>query len=249
MTNLTVLIADDEPPARKKVRSFLRKKSEVHTILEAENGLQAVDFIRQEKPDLVLLDIQMPGLTGFEVIETLGAEQMPAVIFVTAYDQYAIAAFEIQAVDYLLKPFDEERFAKSFDRALGHIEFRTDRSLLLKNLLTEIKKEQTYLERLTVRLGRRFFFVKCENIMFLHTEEKYVVVYTPQKDYLIRDTLTRLELRLNPDKFVRIHRSTIVNLEYVREVQPWSHGDCVILLKNGHKLKLSRRYRHRFFTE
>lgn len=249
MTNLTILIADDEPPARKKVRSFLQNTAGVGNILEATNGPEAVKCIREEKPDLVLLDIQMPGMTGFEVIESIGVQEMPAVVFVTAYDQYAIAAFEVQAVDYLLKPFDEERFRKSFERARERIGFRTERKLLFENLLAELKHEQAYLERLIVSLGGRFFFVKTDDIVFLNTEEKYVMVHTSKSSHLVRDTLTRLEQRLNPQKFVRIHRSTIVNLEWIKEVQPWAHGDCIVILKDGRRLKLSRRYRKGFFAE
>ena len=240
------MLVDDEPPARKKLRAFLKEES-VAGIFEAENGIEAAKLIKERKPDLVFLDIQMPGMNGFEVIATVGIENMPAVVFVTAYDQYAIEAFEVQAVDYLLKPFDQERFKKSFNRALQQIQFKNENALIYKKLLEEIGREKKYLKRLMVSAGSRFFFVKTAEIMFIEAEEKYAKLHTEKEHHLIRETMHNLEQRLDPEKFARIHRSYIVNLDFIKEMQPWSHGDFQIILKNGATLTGSRRFRERLF--
>ena len=247
MPDIKILIADDEQPARKKIRSFLKEQQGIGSIIEAENGIEATKKIREEKPDLVLLDIQMPGMTGFEVIETIGIENMPVVVFVTAYDQYAIDAFEVQAIDYLLKPFDEERFQKSFNRALEQVELKKNNVTILKNLLNEINKEKTYWQRIMVSESSRYFFVPVQKILYISAEEKYVNLHTEKNRYLIRETMTNLEQQLDPSKFKRIHRSYIVNIDFIKELQPWSHGDYVVILKNGTKLMLSRRFRERLF--
>jgi two-component system LytT family response regulator len=247
MQDIKILIVDDEQPARKKVRSFLKEQAGIDSIIEAENGIEAVEKIQQHKPDLVLLDIQMPDMTGFEVIETIGIENMPVVVFVTAYDQYAIDAFEVQAIDYLLKPFDQERFQKSFNRALEQIELKKNNVAILKNLLKEIKSEKKYLDRIMVNIGHRFFYVRTRDIIYISAEEKYVNVHTEKDRYLIRETMNNLEQQLDPFKFKRIHRSYIVNIDFIKEMQPWSHGDYVVILKNGTKLTMSRRFRDRLF--
>jgi two-component system LytT family response regulator len=242
-----ILIVDDEPPARKKIRACLAGEENIVSISEAENGPAAVQHIRQAKPDLVFLDIQMPGMNGFEVIETIGVENMPAVIFVTAYDQYAIEAFEIQALDYLLKPFDQERFRKSFRRAWEQIQLKSAHAGLLARLLENIHSEKKYSERILVNKGPRFFFVKTAAIAFVSAEEKYVLLHAEDGSFLIRETMRNMEQRLDPQKFARIHRSYIVNIDFIREIQPWSHGDGIVILKTGKELPLSRRYRDRVF--
>ncbi len=247
MNNIKMLIVDDEQPARRKIRTFLKNVAHSSEIFEAENGVEAVKMIQNEQPDLIFLDIQMPGMTGFEVIERVGAENMPAVIFVTAYDQYAIAAFEVQAVDYLLKPFDEERFLKSFERALAQIRQQNIEPEKLKNLLAIISEEKEFLQRIMVNKNGRFFFVNVEDIQFFEADEKYVKLHTPNETSLVRETMSNLESRLDGAKFARIHRSYIVNIDAIKELQPWSHGDYVIILKNGKELPLSRRYRERLF--
>jgi two-component system LytT family response regulator len=248
MTGLSILVVDDEPPARKKIGAFLKQEEGIAAIAEAGNGVDAVKLIQANKPHLVFLDIQMPGMNGFEVIETVGVENMPAVVFVTAYDQYAIEAFEVQAVDYLLKPFDQERFRKSFSRARQQIHFKTEQALVFKNLLAEINQDKKYLKRIMVNVGSRFFFVKTGDIMYISADEKYVKLHTDKEAYLIRETMNSMEARLDPTKFARIHRSHLVNLDFIQEMQPWSHGDYVVLLKNGAKLTASRRYRDRLFS-
>ena len=247
MKDLHVLIVDDEQPARKKIRSFLKNES-IDTVAEAENGIEAVKAIQEKLPDLVFLDIQMPGMNGFEVIEAVGIENMPAVVFVTAYDQYAIHAFEVQAMDYLLKPFDQDRFQQSLHRAQQQIQFRKEDTGVYKKLLEEIKKEKKCLERILVNVGSRYFFVNTSAILYISSEEKYVRLHTEKETHLIRETMSRMEQILAPSKFTRIHRSTIVNTDFIQELQPWSHGDYIAILKNGEKLTISRRYKDRLFN-
>lgn len=247
MSKLKILIADDEKPARKKILSFLKNTDGNFDLIEAENGIDTVEKILNGKPHLVFLDIQMPGITGFEVIENIGIEKMPVVVFVTAYDQYAVNAFEVNAVDYLLKPFDKERFFKSFNRAKEQIDFKNKKNELIKNLLNEIKKEKRQLERILVNTGSRYFFVNVSEILFISAEEKYVELNTAKGKYLLRETMTKLEEELDPNKFARIHRSYIVNIEHIGEIQPWSHGDYIVIMKNGEKLSMSRRFRQNLF--
>lgn len=249
MQNIKILIIDDEQPARRKMRSFLKEQAGIELVIEAENGIEAVEKIQQYKPDLVLLDIQMPGMSGFEVIETIGVENMPTVIFVTAYDQYALDAFEVQAIDYLLKPYDQDRFQKSFTRALQQIELKNNNTTILKNLLNEIKSGKKHLDRIMVNIGHRFLYVKVNSIIYISAEEKYVNLHTEKEIYLIRETMNNLEQQLDPTKFKRIHRSYIVNIDFIKEMQSWSHGDYVVILKNDTKLTLSRRFRERLFEK
>lgn len=243
MKGIDILIVDDEQPARKKIQSYLKKEKGIESITEAENGIETVRIIRKKNPDIVFLDIQMPGMNGFEVIEAVGVENMPAVVFVTAYDEYAIDAFEVQAVDYLLKPFDQERFRKSLNRALEQIQSGSKESSILKRLLSEIHKEKKYLRRIMVKKGSRFFFVNTDKVIYISAYEKYINLHTNEGIHLIRDTMNRMESRLDPENFARIHRSSIVNMNFIKEMQPWSHGDCIVILKEGTKLTLSRRYR------
>ncbi|MCX6174775.1 MAG: LytTR family DNA-binding domain-containing protein [Ignavibacteriales bacterium] len=246
---MKVLVVDDEQPARKKIISFLKDESEIEQILEAGNGIEAIKKIKSEKPEIIFLDIQMPGLNGFEVIKEIGSENMPPVVFVTAYDQYAINAFDVNAVDYLLKPFDKERFSKSFHRVTEKIKFKKRNTNDIKLILDEVKKERKYLERFLVSLGSKYFFVAVREIIFISSAEKYVELHTAKGKYLLRDTMNNVEESLDPEKFARIHRSYIVNVEQIQEMQPWSHGDYIVILKNGEKLNMSRRYRENLFRK
>jgi two-component system LytT family response regulator len=239
---------DDEKPARQKIRNFLKSDPRITSLLEAENGREAVEMIRKYSPELVFLDIQMPEKNGFDVIREVGVDNMPVAIFVTAYDQYALEAFEVQAVDYLLKPFDQERFRKSFQRALDQIRKGLTGEESLQQILSAVSPEKDYLERIMVKSGPSYFFVKTQEIFYFSSEEKYVMLHTREKCYLIRETLIGLENRLDPARFVKIHRSSIVNLDFIKEIQPWSHGDSLIILIDGTELHLSRRYRDRIFS-
>lgn len=246
---MKVLIVDDEQPARKKIISLLKDENEIEKILEAGNGIEAIKIIEKESPDIVFLDIQMPGLDGFGVIEKIGIENMPPVIFVTAYDQYAINAFDVNAVDYLLKPFDKERFSKSFNRVRDELKFKKRKNDYIKLILDEIKKEKKYLERLLVNIGSKYFFVAVREIIYISSAEKYVEIHSVKGKYLIRDTMNNIEESLDPEKFARIHRTYIVNVEQIQEMQSWSHGDYIVILKNGEKLNMSRRYRDRLISK
>jgi len=249
MNGLRVLVVDDEQPARRKLRNFLKDEGCVAAVLEAADGLEAVKQIRAEKPDLVFLDVQMPGRDGFEVIETVGTDHMPAVVFVTAYDQYALQAFEVEAMDYLLKPFDQARFRKSFEKAVKKIQLKNDNALALKNIVEEIQKQKKYLQRIMVNRGPHYYFIKTADIVLISAAEKYVEVKTEKASYLVRETMNRMEELLDPSHFVRIHRSAIINVDELAEIQPWSHGDSLVLLKNGSQLTLSRRFRGRLFLK
>jgi two-component system LytT family response regulator len=229
-----VVIADDEAPARRIVRSYLGGRQNVEVVAEAENGLEVVDAVRSLEPHLVVLDVQMPGMTGFEAIEAIGVDAMPAVVFATAYDEFALRAFDVHAVDYLLKPFSRERFDRAFDRAL-------ERRENLAPLITALP----HLERIVVRQGERLFFVATREIFHLSAEGNYVRVHTIDAAHLIRGTLADLEARLDPKRFARIHRSGIVNIDAIRELRAQFHGDYLVVLKNGETLRLSRRYQER----
>ncbi len=244
MKPVFVLIVDDEAPARNKLRAFLEQEERVASIIEAENTEMAVRSIVRDKPDLVLLDIQMPGGGGFDVIDHVGVDRMPPVIFVTAYDRYAIAAFDVEAVDYLLKPFDQQRFRRALNRALSRLDTTQADSDILARVLEEFRKGSRRSDRILVSEGDRHFFVKSGKILCIRSEDKYVRLHTEGGNHLVRSTLNKIEQRLNAGRFVRIHRTTLVNIDAIRELQPWSHGDLVAILTDGTRLNVSRRYRH-----
>lgn len=241
---MKILVVDDESPARKKVLQYLKDEG-IDSVMEAEDGAEAVRVIEEEKPDLVFLDIQMPLMTGFEVIRAVGVENMPTLVFVTAYDKYALEAFEVEAVDYLMKPFDEDRFKRSFGRAVERIRLKRDQKGSYQKILDQMRKREGYLQRIMVKQGSRFFYVKTDDIVYISAEQKYMELHTEKKTFLVRETMNSIGESLDPAKFVRIHRSTLLNVEHMQEIQPWFHGDCTVLLKNGEKLTLSRRYRDR----
>jgi two-component system LytT family response regulator len=242
---LRVLVVDDEGPARRKVLAHLAGEPGAEVVGEAANGLEAVDAIRRLSPDLVFLDVQMPGLNGFEVIEAIGPEAMPVVVFVTAYDEFALQAFDVAAADYLLKPIREDRFRQAFARARSRLDERAAQAERLARLVAGALPGARRLTRLVVRKGERLLFVDLADVVRLLADGNYVNVETPSGTYQLRDTMARLETRLDPDRFARIHRSEIVNVDWVKEVQPWFHGDSVVVLKNGLTTRLSRRYQDR----
>jgi two-component system, LytTR family, response regulator len=236
---ISILIVDDEKPARQKIRMFLQEEPDLRIAGEAGDGIEALQLIRDTRPDLVFLDIQMPGLTGFELIDALGADGFPYVIFTTAYDEHALKAFEVHAVDYLLKPFTQERFRESLQ------EFRSRQASheRVLELLQSIYSGGSFLERVLIRDGERVFPVKLSGVSRISAEEKYVRLHLDKRTYLYRASLSGLAERLDPSRFARIHRSEIVNLDFIAELQPWSHGDYVVVLKDGTRILLSRTYR------
>ena len=245
---IKTLIVDDEPLARERVKRLLRDESDITVIGECGNGAEAIAAIKREKPDLVFLDIQMPEKNGFEVIKSLDAKSVPTIIFVTAYDQYALQAFEVHALDYLLKPFNRDRLHRALARAREHIEHRNYGNLdeRLASLIADLKTEKKYLERLVVKSVGRVFFLKIDEIDWIEAAGNYLKLHVGRESHLIRETMNGIEAKLNPDKFLRIHRSTVVNIDRIKELHPMFSGDYSVILRNGLELTLSRNYRERF---
>jgi two-component system LytT family response regulator len=244
---IRALIVDDEPLARRRIRSLLEHDSIVEVIGECSDGYKAVNSISELTPDLVFLDVQMPAMDGFEVIKTIGPERMPTVIFVTAYDHYALKAFEVNALDYLLKPFDRSRFQKTLERAKTMIRAPQNGSVSnqLLSLLQDLRREQEIPDRFIIKSGGRVVFLKIEEIDWMRAVGNYVRLQVGRDSHLMRETMTGMEAKLYPDRFMRIHRSTIVNLDSVKEVQPWAKGEYVVIMRDGTRLIMSRRYRER----
>ena len=244
---IRALIVDDEPLARRRLRRMLARDAEVEIAGDCENGREAVARIRELRPDLVFLDVQMPEMDGFEVLEAVGAVAMPLVIFVTAFDQYALQAFEVCALDYLLKPFDRRRFEKALNRAKARLlsDRTSDVGQQALALLEELRARSSHLERLVVKSGGRAFFLKTEEIDWIEAEGKYVRLHVGKESHLLREAIGSIETQLDPKRFPRIHRSTIVNIERVRELQPWFHNEYRVILRDGTELMLSRSCRKR----
>ena len=242
---IRVLLVDDEPLAREMLREMLQSDPQVEIVGESCNGREALEAIRTESPDLIFLDVQMPEVGGFDVLASLEKDKLPHVIFVTAYDQYAVRAFEVQALDYLLKPFDQERFDMSWQRAKTQLSrdrnSGTDQRIL--TLLEELKAGNRYLERLVIKAGGRIYFIDTAEIDWIEAEGNYVSVHSAKKSHLLRETISSLESQLDPKKFVRIHRSSIVRLDFIQELQPWFHGEYRVILNDGTQLTLSRNHR------
>jgi len=244
---IRVLIVDDEPLARKRLRELLKDDHEIAVIGECVNGAETISATQELAPDLIFLDVQMPGIDGLAVSEALDGKKSPLVIFVTAYEQYAVRAFDVQAVDYLLKPFDRARFTQAMNRAKERFreKHRDDVNRQILGLLSEIKDKPQYLDRLVIKNNDRVFVLKTDEIDWIEAEGNYVRVHFGKQSSLIRETLTNLGARLDPRKFPRIHRSSMVNIDRIKELQPWSHRDWRIILRNGAELRLSRNYRDR----
>jgi two-component system, LytTR family, response regulator len=244
---LRVLIVDDERPARQKVAAHLSDAPDMVVVGEASTGLEAVDLIRRLSPDLVFLDVQMPGLDGFEVIEAVGVREMPAVVFVTAFDQYAIPAFDVEAADYLLKPFDAGRFSKALDRVRRRLarEQVKEHPERIERLLARVQTSRGHLQRIVVAERDRVLLVNVKDVYRVSADGNYAMLHTSSGKHMVRHTLTHLDARLDPNRFARIHRSEIVAIDAVKELQPLAHGDYQVVLKNGERLRLSRRFQHR----
>lgn len=244
-----VLIVDDEAPARGKVKRLLAADPRFIAAGEAADGAAALALIEALRPELLLLDIQMPGLTGFEVIEALGAERCPRVIFSTAYDQYAVRAFDAAAIDYLLKPYDATRFRQALDRAHAQLAAAHGDVERLQALLAEVQRPTARpLERLLIKRGEAWLPLHLDRVLRLSAEDKYVRVFSDQGEHLVRQTLRTLEARLDPARFVRVHRSEIVALGAVSRLEPWTHGDALLVLTDGTSVVLSRTHREAFLA-
>jgi two-component system, LytTR family, response regulator len=244
---LKTLIVDDEPLAREGLRVLLSRDPEVSAIREARDGREAVATIRESKPDLVFLDVQMPEMDGFAVVRTIGAEHMPAVVFVTAHDQYAIQAFEINALDYLLKPVIEERFVKALERAKTRVRsnLAADSNRQIIGLLETIASPRSYLKQLAVRSAGKIVFVDVEDVDWMEAAENYVELHAGRVSHLVHVTMNALEKSLDPEIFLRIRRSIIVNLGQIKSLQPGPHGAYVVTLRDGARLQSGRSYSDR----
>ena len=244
---IRVLLVDDEPLARERVRKLLEKEPDIELLGECADGAAAVQLIREHAPDLVFLDVQMPELDGFGVLERLGSFTLPAVVFVTAHDQFALKALEINAVDYLLKPFDAARFQTTLRRVREIVrgKQRGELDQRLAALLAEVRpvEKNRSVERIAVKSSGRVIFVKVEDIDWIEAADNYVSLHLGTEEHLHRETMTAIEGQLPTAQFMRISRSTIVNVDRIRELQPLFHGEYAVLLRNGTRLTLSRSYR------
>lgn len=248
MKKIRTLIVDDEPLARERIRALLAEQADIEVVGEARDGEEAVQAILNHAPDLVFLDIQMPRLDGFEVIRTVGADNMPLVVFVTAYDQHALKAFDVRALDYLLKPFDRDRFAESIGRVRDAIEHSGSDEIgrRLLEIVRELKPgAPPRSDRLVIKSAGRLFFLRIAEIDWVEAAGNYVKLHVGTEEHLLRETMNGIEQKLDPDTFFRIHRSRIVNMERIKELQPWFNGEYVVILHNGTKLTLSRGYREK----
>jgi two-component system, LytTR family, response regulator len=238
-------IVDDEPLARRRIRNLLIEERDVEVIAEFANGKEAIDSLEKSPPDLLFLDIRMPEIDGFDVLQAIGPGHVPAVIFVTAYDQFALRAFEAHALDYLLKPFDDERFEAALQRARERIRLQQgcDLDRRLHALLGTVRRDQEYLRRLVVPTGHRSVFIRTEQIDWIEAERNYIRLHVGGRAHLLRENLSRIEASLDPAKFCRIHRSTIVNIDRIQAVESLFRGEYLVVLQNGTKLTSGRGYR------
>jgi two-component system, LytTR family, response regulator len=240
---IRVCIADDEPLARERIRTFLEQEPDVRVVSECADGAEAIAEIQRERPDLVFLDIQMPVVDGFGVLRALDDALPPAVIFVTAHDEYALQAFEVHALDYLLKPFNGERFRRALQRARLELlkEQPAGVSQRLLSLLEELQQQgRRPQERLVLKTSGRVSFLKVDEIDWIEAEGNYVRLHVGVTSHLLRETMKGIEARLDPSRFIRIHRSTIVNTDRIRELQPLFHGEYAVILQDGTRLTASR---------
>jgi two-component system LytT family response regulator len=244
---IRALIVDDEALARKRIKTLLANDSGIEVIGECSDGEKAVEAIHALAPDLVFLDVQMPVMNGFDVIRSIGSDRIPAIIFVTAYDQYALEAFEVHAVDYLLKPFNRARFEKTVTHVktlVGRMQGGAFNGQLL-TLLGSLQRKQEMPERFMIKSAGRIVFLRAEDIDWVETVGNYVRLRVGRDSHLMRETMNGMELKLDPQKFLRIHRSIIVNIDRVKELQPWAKGEYVVIMRDGARLNMSRRYRER----
>jgi two-component system LytT family response regulator len=241
---IRTVIADDESLARNKLRILLNEEAGVQVVAECRNGAEAIAAVRAHKPDLLFLDIQMPDADGFEVLNTLSAdEEIPVTVFTTAYDQFAIRAFEAHALDYLLKPFDQGRLHHSIERARSEF-LKSHDSELAHRILAALAKGRTSNDRrLVIKAGGRVVFIDLDEIHWVEAAANYVKLNTGKESYLLREAIGHVSERLDPEQFIRIHRSTIVNVQKIKELQPCNSGEYIVILKSGKELSCSRGYR------
>lgn len=246
---ITVLVVDDEPIARHAIVRLLRDDAEIELIGECGDGATAVDAIRRHSPDLVFLDIQMPAMTGIEVVAAIGESRMPAIVFVTAYEQHAVRAFEVNAVDYLVKPFSRDRFQLTLGRAKARLSPQGDASRTTARVLQaldELRHRDDWLERIPVRVDEHVVLVDVDDIVWIRANRNTAQIHLASRTYELRETMTSLAERLNPRHFARVHRSAIVNVRRVKMIHPWFNGHHVVVMDTGQELRMSR-YQHEAF--
>lgn len=246
---ISALVVDDEPIARRAIVRLLREDPEIELLGECGDGASAAIALRSQRPDLVFLDIQMPAMNGLDVVASIGAERMPATIFVTAYEQYAVRAFEANAVDYLVKPFSRERFATTLQRAktrlsIAGADARSAAQIL--QALDALRKRDDYLERIPVRVGEHVVFVAVDDIVWIKASRNNVQIHLADRVHELRETMAALAARLDPRRFARVHRSAIVNVRRIKAIHPWFNGHHVVTMDTGQQLRMSR-YQHETF--
>jgi two-component system LytT family response regulator len=248
---IKVVIVDDEPLAREYIRQLLKDDSQIEIIGEAGNGRAALAVIAAQKPDLIFLDVQMPEMDGLELLKKMDRKRLPAIIFTTAYEEYAIRAFEFHAFDYLLKPFDENRFRQSVEDAKNRYHNQTEREQeqnQVTELLKNVEKPPRYLERLLIKQNGRIVFLKTDDIYWLKADDKYVHIHFGKNNrHLVRQTLAALKSQLDPQRFAQIHRSAIINVERIKELQPMFGGEHSIVMEDDSELTLSRNFKNELF--
>lgn len=243
---IRALIVDDEPLARERIRTLLADAPDIAVVGECGDGLQAVQVIGAERPDLVFLDIQMPELDGFEVLEAVGVEEAPAIVFITAFDEFALRAFEVSAVDYLLKPIEPVRFGQALTRVKERLARRSqDPKQELEQLIDFWRSKQSHAARFVVRDGARISFVRAQDVDWIDAAGNYVRLHAGGKEHLVRETMKSVESRLDPAVFIRVHRSAIVNIDRVASLEPYFHGEYVVIMRDGAKLTSSRSHSDR----
>ncbi|HEX7251411.1 MAG TPA: LytTR family DNA-binding domain-containing protein [Thermoanaerobaculia bacterium] len=242
--SIRTVIVDDEPLAREWIRQNLSAEEGFEIVAECEDGFKAVSVIAQTKPDLLILDIQMPGLDGFGVLRMLEGDPPPAVVFVTAFDRYAVSAFEVHAVDYLLKPVSPERLKEALERSKVALQKRSSEDTAAQ-LLALLKEVRRYPDWLLIKTDGRSHFVRVRDIDWIESKRNNVLLHVGSASYLYHDTTTGIEGKLDPSRFLRIHRSTIVNIERIKELHPWFNGDYSVTLKDGSKLTMSNSYKQK----
>jgi two-component system LytT family response regulator len=249
MERIRTLIVDDEPLARKGLRQFLEADPEVDIIGECSDGVEAVEQIKSMHPDLVFLDIQMPEMDGFATLDSLASDELPLVVFVTAYDQHALRAFQVHALDYLLKPFEEERFQEALARAKAQLREKGGSQLTRRilEMLDGTRVERQAPGRIMVRSAGRITFVRVEEVDWIEAQGDYVCLHCQGKKHLVREKISDMETQLADGRFLRIHRSTIVSIPRIKEMQPLFHGEYAVVLHDGTRLTLSRSFRDRVF--
>jgi two-component system LytT family response regulator len=242
---IRTIIVDDEPWGRAKIASLLSSEADFEVVRTCASGAEAIEAILTLGADLVFLDVQMAGIDGFAVVDSVGVDNMPLTIFATAYDTHALRAFDAQALDYLLKPFDEARFRRSLERVRKELQTDNGRSARLQNLLEAARAERSYLQRVVVKSRGRVIFLKAGDIDWLEGAGNYVTIHVQQDSYLLRESLTALERKLDPARFIRLHRSAIVNVDRIKELAPWAGGEQAVCLQDGTQLTIGRVFRDR----